>query len=81
MIKRIRLLLKSLPKEPPKPGFDLSEFAKWEDLQKDLWEEYLDKQAKQVQQPAITPTPTQTGSEQKRCTTVIPYVETTTRRS
>ena len=41
------------------PGFDLSEFAKWEDLQKDLWEEYLDKQAKQVQQPAITPTPTQ----------------------
>ena len=61
MIKRIRLLLESLPKEPPKPGFDLSEFAKWEDLQKDLWEEYLDKQAKQVQQPAITPTPTQTG--------------------
>ena len=37
--------MESLPKEPENPGFDLSEFAKWEDLQKDLWEEYLDKQA------------------------------------
>lgn len=76
--KAYRTAIGNLPKASEKPGSDLSEFAMGR-FAKDLWEEYLDKQAKQVQQPAITPTPTQTGNEQKRCPATIPYVETTSR--